>query len=259
MNEALKRRLAGALLLIAAALLLSVVLPSPGPVADTDGDVRSVTIDLRATPVSEIPVTPTPVPPVIAAPQKIAAADAAAPDNDDATLTIDQPVENDIQPESSVPSVAPAAEALPKPELKSESSTSAADSAAPPQHAPPADGPATATTPVPPKLKLEPALKPPPTPTGKTSPPAAPAAEKPAAGAKQWYVQAGAFSEISNAHQVLKALVSGGLKGIISPADAHSGTQYRVRVGPFATREQAQAAQRRAVELGYKGAALAQE
>ncbi len=75
MNEQLKHRLIGALVLLAVALLMAFLLPKPGQVERDDG-VRRVTIDLdggEPQPVAEGDRTP---PPVIAAPEP--AADAAA-------------------------------------------------------------------------------------------------------------------------------------------------------------------------------------
>ena len=69
MDEALKRRLTGALVVIVALFIVSLLLPHPGTVP-SDNDNKRVTLDLSGKDESTTPApaTSTPVPPVIAAP-----------------------------------------------------------------------------------------------------------------------------------------------------------------------------------------------
>lgn len=75
-------------------------------------------------------------------------------------------------------------------------------------------------------------------------------------GTIHWYVQLGAFSDVANARQLLQQYKAQKFPGILSPADTPKGTRYRVRIGPYAKREQAVEAQKRMVKAGATGTAL---
>ena len=291
MNDVLKQRLAGALVLIAAAFILSLLLPAPGQIQG-GGDERRVTIDLSAVPEAPQATTPapvTPVPPVIAAPEKTVHASETIADIGEAAPKIEAPpasadslamAERNEQP-AAVPikpdRAALAATGLAKPALKSEAPAKAAVPLKPAQKIKPesvvaaaAEKPEAPVPPIPaPALKLESSLQH--APVASPKPPSLPDAKavvtQPAPGAKpaqpeavrQWYVQAGAFTDVANARQALTRLGAGGFKGIISPADTSSGTRYRVRIGPYATRDQARTAQQRMAPLGFSGGALAED
>lgn len=56
---------------------------------------------------------------------------------------------------------------------------------------------------------------------------------------QEWVVQLGSFSDELNARGLAKSVTDAGFKVDIYPLFAKKGTVWRVRVGPFATREQA--------------------
>ncbi|MGH8539570.1 MAG: SPOR domain-containing protein [Stenotrophobium sp.] len=217
MDDRLKRRLAGVAVLLAAALLVSFLLPRPGP--HHDGTAQRVTIDLHAPTPAPVAVLPsTPVPPVIAAPvatqvtQAQPAADNDAPEpgvEDPAAMPDTQPVAAEHSPEK------------------------------------------IATKPVQKPVAPE-AVKPAPIAVQKT--PASPAANK-----GGWYVQAGAFTDADHAHETVSKLESGGFKAIISPVEAPGGVLYRVRIGPYGSREQAHVAQPGVAKLGFAQSALVEQ
>lgn len=74
-----------------------------------------------------------------------------------------------------------------------------------------------------------------------------------------WYVQLGAFSDVANARQLLEQYKAQKFPGILSPADTPKGARYRVRIGPYAKREQAADTQKRMIKAGAKGTALVEE
>lgn len=74
-----------------------------------------------------------------------------------------------------------------------------------------------------------------------------------------WYVQLGAFSDVTNARQLLQRYKAQKFPGILSPADTPKGARYRVRIGPYAKRETAMEAQNRMVKAGATGTTLVEE
>ncbi|HCK84665.1 MAG TPA: septal ring lytic transglycosylase RlpA family protein, partial [Hyphomonadaceae bacterium] len=70
------------------------------------------------------------------------------------------------------------------------------------------------------------------------------------------YVQVGAFADMDNAQRVRRAAEAAGPVSVDVRASASGGEVHRVRVGPFATREEAEAAQATLSNLGYYDAAL---
>lgn len=87
-----------------------------------------------------------------------------------------------------------------------------------------------------------------------SAPKAAPKSAEP-----HWYVQLGAFSEVGNARQLLERFKAQKYSGFLSPADTSKGTRYRVRIGPYAKREQAMGAQKRMIQAGTTGTTLVEE
>jgi DedD protein len=272
MDEVLKRRLAGALVLIVAAFVLSLLLPRPGEI-HTDADSKRVTLDLTGSDTlpQAAPATPTPVPPVIASAavqsDHVSSDTASIAANEADAPQIEEPPAEAPKP-AAVPAlraVAPkAGSALPaasnteiakaehKPALKLDDALTqepAAQVAIKPDanHLPKAAAVAVPAAPHqdPPRNSSAPAVvaKSVATPPAKT----------------RWYVQAGAFTDIGNAHQVMDKLNANGLKGIISPLDSDKGTRYRVRIGPFSARDQAKMAQERAAKLGYANGSLVED
>jgi rare lipoprotein A len=78
-------------------------------------------------------------------------------------------------------------------------------------------------------------------------------ARTPAGG---YVVQVGAFADLANAHRVRQAAAAAGPVTVDVRATA-SGELFRVRVGPWSTREQAEAALRTLAALGYADAIVA--
>lgn len=84
-------------------------------------------------------------------------------------------------------------------------------------------------------------------------PPPAPATASPGG----FVVQVGAFAEQANAQRARSAAEAAGQASIEVRRNASGSELYRVRVGPFASREEAAAAQAALANMGYADAALA--
>jgi len=82
----------------------------------------------------------------------------------------------------------------------------------------------------------------------RTAPAPAPAY---AAASGGYVVQVGAFSDLSNAHRVRDAVGAAGPVTVDVRRTAAGGELFRVRVGPWQSREEADAARRQLVSLGY--------
>lgn len=286
MDEAMKRRLVGVLVIVAVVFVISLLLPHPGTV-QTDENNQRVTLDLTAKEPEPVHTTMTPVPPVIAAaPVKEEPKTAATPGNDSPPPQIEEPPVassntppesmTDDEPPPSKPQkpadVAPAKPVAPSAKPKTETVVAAKTADKPAKTEAPTDAK--------PKLKLEDSIKQkaaaaePAKPVEKVAPkvvtktPAPPAKAvaaaptKPAAPAgskKHWYVQVGAFNDIGKARQVLDKLSPKGLKGIISPLESAKGTLYRTRIGPLASRDLAKQAQDKAATLGFASSSVIED
>lgn len=79
----------------------------------------------------------------------------------------------------------------------------------------------------------------------------------PAPPAGAFMVQVGAFSDVANAQRV-RALVERAGPANVDVRQTARGELFRVRVGPWQTREQAETAQRMLAGLGYPEAVVAQ-
>lgn len=66
-----------------------------------------------------------------------------------------------------------------------------------------------------------------------------------------YFVQVGAFSDLSNAHRVRDAVEAAGPVAVDIRTAASGAELFRVRVGPFASRDEADAARRTLSTLGY--------
>lgn len=277
MDEAMKRRLIGVLVIVVVVFVISLLLPHPGTVR-TDANNQRVTLDLTGKEPEALHAAPTPVPPVIAAapaavekkPDSAATNEGVPPQIEEPPVApTNMPAESmtDDEPPASKPDK-PATAPKPAPPAAKAKVETATASAAPEKTAPP-------KTEAKPTLKLEDSLKQKPAaavakPTEKVpaktvakvpeapAKPASAVAAKPSAKS-HWFVQVGAFGEVANAHQVLDKLSAKGLKGLISPLDSDKGTRYRARIGPFATRELAKQAQDRAAKLGYASSSVVED
>ena len=66
-----------------------------------------------------------------------------------------------------------------------------------------------------------------------------------------YFVQVGAFSDLSNAHRVRDTVGTAG-PVVVDVRQAASGAElFRVRVGPYVSREEADAARRTLSSMGY--------
>lgn len=146
------------------------------------------------------------------------------------------------EPKTSVPSP-PVEDAIPSVAPPSQSNNSKpADSADEPTRpsSPPAstvkdDQSSSASVTQPTPAKLPPPIETKPRPEASADIPAAPKSTR----NEEWVVQLGSFSDELNARGLAKSVSNAGFKVDIYPLFAKKGTVWRVRVGPFATREQA--------------------
>ena len=89
--------------------------------------------------------------------------------------------------------------------------------------------------------------------SGATSPKAASAAD----GAARFVVQVGAFADPASAREVRLKMEKLGLKTYTQVAETSAGKRIRVRLGPFATRAEAEKAQAKSKEAGIAAVVLA--
>ncbi len=80
--------------------------------------------------------------------------------------------------------------------------------------------------------------------------------DKPVSGNERIVVQVGAFSEVERAREARLKLERAGLKTYTHVAETPEGRRIRVRMGPFATRAEADKAAARAKALGLPAALL---
>ena len=80
--------------------------------------------------------------------------------------------------------------------------------------------------------------------------------DKPATGNERIVVQVGAFAEVDRAREARLKLERAGLKTYTHVAETSEGRRIRVRMGPFATRAEADKAAARAKALGLPAALL---
>lgn len=72
----------------------------------------------------------------------------------------------------------------------------------------------------------------------------------PGAKAEQWYVQAAALSSESAAHQLSERLSKAGMTSFVERSDTGGTVLYRVRLGPFASRDAAVKARKHLHAMG---------
>ena len=285
MNDTLKRRLVGLLVLLVLVFMLSWLLPQNWPESGEKG-VPSTTLPLTANGVDMTTATSTQ-----GAPDDTAAATPSAPAT--ATSATAAPARAGALPESvdsvdsSAPplSGAPSAPAnLPVPKLAASLPSPTAKPAAPKpveaakpevkeaakppalklaQSLPPTTKPATTAAPAAPAPK--PAAAPPPVPLAPKLPAVVPTPPPPLvstapAQAKLWYVQIGSFADQGNAQTTLNLLQNIGYRGEAKPITSASGSAlYRVRLGPFPSEAVAQQAFDKVSHQGYPQARVVSE
>ena len=81
-------------------------------------------------------------------------------------------------------------------------------------------------------------------------------AEKPDAANQRIVVQVGAFADVARAREARLKLERAGLKTYTHVADTPDGKRIRVRVGPYATKTEADKAAARVKALGLPAAIL---
>lgn len=262
MNNKLKRRLAGAAVLLVATFIVVSLLPTPEQASQSGTDVVTI-------PLHDVQSSAPPTMVAQGAPQTLSAPEPAttAPPPDEGTDpglqdvgssgdddgAGDEPASQQPKPEPRTPSadapkVVEKTEA-PAPKPASPAAPKPLETPAAPK---PADKPVVVATPKP----VAPATKPPERkPATAAAPPATPSSAKPAAGGA-WFVQVGGFSDIGNARQVQAKLQAIGQPNILAPVDTGKGTIYRVRGGPYASEAAAQAAFAKIKAVGYPGSQL---
>lgn len=142
---------------------------------------------------------------------------------------------------------------------EAESATPSGEQPAPPGESSPAPSePAPAKAPEP---QAEPA-KPLPAEPASTAQPAPPApkpmaAEKPAADSDAYTVQIGVFSDAANVKQLQSKLAAEGFKVYTEKLNTPNGAKIRLRVGPYATRAEAENARDKLKAAGTAGIVVA--
>ena len=81
-------------------------------------------------------------------------------------------------------------------------------------------------------------------------------AKPPAAEAGRYVVQVGAFAEAASARETRQKVEKLGMKTYTQVAQTPSGSRIRVRIGPFGTRAEADAALAKARAAGLKPVVL---
>jgi DedD protein len=207
MDDALKRRLTGAVVLVSLAVIFVPMLVEDEPVLSPS--IRESNIPVRPPPVLIDPESRRPPPP-------------AAPDAGTADAGSD----------------AVAALSLPAPEKAAETSAAEVPPAAP-EAAPPEPVEERVTEMPPPPAEPAPAVAEPEPPKAPEKPAAEPAkASKPPSG---WVVQVGTFADKGNAERTLERLRASGYDSFIEETRVSGKTMYRVRVGPEIQRARAEA------------------
>lgn len=266
MNDKLKRRLAGAALLLVAAFIVVSLLPTPEQAAHQAG-VEVVTIPLHdvisATPQ---PTASTALPQTLAAPDdspvpaatSLAGSDAHNGDGTDAQDLNSSGGDDDAGDGAPPPASKPVTLAM-TPALQHDSA--------------PAE---VSTPPSPPKPESKPKPEPKPAVAAAVKPvPAKPAAQPPVAqhpaaekqiedrhtssapvGGQKWFVQVGGFADIDNARKVQAKLQAISQPNVLAPVGTAKGTIYRVRAGPYASQASAQQAFDKITAQGFTGSQL---
>jgi len=268
MNPVLIRRLLGAGVLLMLLFVLSLLLPAPSDPKPAEPGMRRIEVAVddaapielptKSAAAADNPSNPPPRRPDVAtahaADERLSRSESATvggvrlpadpppdadgagatEDDDDAAASPDADVA--LAEQENRPAPRPAAEPAPKPKLQAPLPT------IPRPPAPAAPAPKPAAKPV----EKKPAASAPAPKLGSTVAPAAPGAG-PAAGtaAPRWAVQAGSYADVGNARQVEAQLKSLGLAGSISLTETGGSVRYRVRSGPYASREAAEAARQR--------------
>ncbi len=244
-NAVLAQRLAGAAVLIGVAFGVSLLLPDPSQPQLTEPGLQRVEVRIDDGRVIDPPPRGNGAPP----------ADTQAvspPDREPAPQSLDLAVSSEGNPAPTVDDdSAPIPEdppAAPPAETKPVQSPAPVASAVPPKAPAAAPAPLVKSAAVVSNVDKTPTKPPPPTPKPAVQPsPSAPSAAtaNPKPTTKTWQIQAGSYADIGNARQVETQLKALGYAATLSVTETAGSARYRIRCGPFATREQAEAARKR--------------
>jgi len=273
MNDTLKRRLVGLLVLLVLVFVLSWLLPDSWPESGEKG-VPSTTLPLTANgldnaaptssaeataPVDATATTPVATSPTVASaapahasalPESVDAVDASAPPLSETASAPPAPA----APKAKPPAPSPAAAAKPAPKAPEQKLAQVAPPAAKPPVAPPVPPPAPPKPVMPPPVPAAPKL------AAVVPPPPPPIVSSAPAQARLWFVQIGSFADQGNAQTTLNLLQNIGFRGeSTSVANASGTTLYRVRLGPFPSEAVAQQAFDKVSHQGYPQARVVSE
>ena len=167
-------------------------------------------------------------------------------------IAVDIPDKNKARSPASPVEVAPSAVANPAP-LSPDQGLSAKEEVVAPAAATAAkSAPGVAAAPPAPAPSVSPATK---TETAKAEPEKPTTAES-KEGTARFVVQVGAYADADKARDVRRKLEKAGLKTYTHVAETKEGKRTRVRLGPFATREEADKAADKAKQLEFTPAVL---
>lgn len=273
MSEVLLRRLIGALVLLFGVFVLSLLLPPPsGPKPAEPGMQRvELSVDDRIPDLNATDRIGASQPmsiegdPDVAAPAAAVAEIGRQPDAEKPRLKLDTRLASD-RDDAAPPAETPPTPAKPasKPQLKSEVQLDKPVQALKAPAKPESQSSSTAS-PKPnarrsPETMAESPLNSPPSngakPAAKPEPKAA-LAKPPAGGTGQWLVQAGSYADIANAREVEAKLKLIGLTATLSLVESPGGVRYRVRSGPYLTRDAADGARQRMQQNGIAATIVA--
>lgn len=235
-----RRRLAGAVaLVLAAVIILPMVLDSqPAPVDDN--------IPIK------VPERNTPFQPQVSEPQAAAPTESPAPATDPSAVPTPPAV-------TSVPPVA-AATATPHTAAPPPATPAVPPVTPPKPETKPKPEPAKPTTPAKPEARSDDGARALALLEGRNAPASTPKAEtpKPAASKGNFVLQIAAYTTSEDAQSRRGKLHQAGVtNAFVEQATINGKQQYRLRVGPFPSREAAQAAQARLRTLGYDNGFIA--
>lgn len=277
MNETLIRRLVGAGVLAAGALIVSLLLPQPNQPPELEAGLKVVEVQVdesgrmveqfsderpladgrdRSREDKGRPALSAGTDERRYVPDSVELAASGETDIRPPTESGSEPAvaeqapEMEELPEEPVPESRPKpAGPAPNPQTKPAEPPRKTDAPKPAVPAPIKDAPKPTPVPATPKPEAATVAKPDATPPPSPKPEATATAPKPvtpaAPGAVRWAVQAGSYADIANARQIQAQLKSLGYPSNITVIDTSGGARYRVRCGPFPTREAADAARGR--------------
>jgi len=284
MNDTLKRRLVGLLVLLVLVFVLSWLLPDSWPESGEKG-VPSTTLPLTAngldgaaptssaeatapadatatTPVATSPTVASAAPAHAAAlPESVDAVDASAPPLSENAPASPSPAAPKPKPPAPNPAAATKPEAkpapTPAPKAPEQKPAQIAPPAAKPQVTPPV---AQLPQPAPPKPVVAPPVPAAPKLPAAVPPPPPPIVSSAPAQARLWFVQIGSFADQGNAQTTLNLLQNIGYRGEAKAITSASGSAlYRVRLGPFPSEAVAQQAFDKVSHQGYPQARVVSE